>query len=105
MPSPMLHTIRSTLAVAVIVTPPELPVRTCGPNVVGPGVVHMYTGAPTAPIRPGLSSGTIPMSAARRSIRRTTACAASSGLIVLPGACGSHNCPVEKFPPNGSVQS
>jgi hypothetical protein len=50
----------------------------------------MYTGAPTAPIAPGVSSGTMPMSAARRSIRAMTARAASCGLMVSVGAPASH---------------
>ncbi len=51
-PAPIAHSIRSTVPVAVIETPPSAAVLACGPVVVGPGsVTHIQIGTFTIPTR------------------------------------------------------
>jgi hypothetical protein len=68
-PSPMAHTTRSTLAVAVTVKPPAEAEFVTGPHVVGLGFcAHIQVGIPMMPTLPARGSGTMPMLIARSRI-------------------------------------
>jgi hypothetical protein len=72
----MSNSTRSTLAVAVTVTPAADADAVFGPQVVAVGVVHIHTGSPTRPIDAGSSDsarGAMPRAIAVKRME-STAC-------------------------------
>ena len=88
-PSPMAHTTRSTLAVAVTVKPPADADLVTGPHVLWSGFwVHIQVGIPMMPTLPARGSGTMPILIARSPISAIACCANTRGSGAAAGPAG-----------------
>ncbi|MFE2093445.1 hypothetical protein [Streptomyces sp. NPDC059460] len=73
MPSPIVHWIEATFAVAVTVTPPAVAEAVAGPYVVVDGVTHIHIGIPTTYRPPAFGLATFgPTSFMASTARRAT---------------------------------
>jgi hypothetical protein len=88
-PSPIAHTTRSTVAVAVTVKAPADAELVTGPHVLRLGFcAHIQVGIPMMPTLPARGSGTIPILIARSRIRAIACCANTRGSGAAAGPAG-----------------